>query len=127
MSNLTSSKDLNANSSSFSNQPVVSSTSSTLSYRKEVLSSSSSTERSNKKRPGHGIADFLTGSPVKTEKKKEKKTGKFHLSSPLKSKSKDSPKSDKKGSRDSHGSDSGPDQVNSYSELMIRGVYMFDS
>lgn len=64
---------------------------------------------------------------MKTEKKKEKKTGKFHLSSPLKSKSKDSPKSDKKGSRDSHGSDSGPDQVNSYSELMIRGVYMFDS
>ena len=51
---------------------------------------------------GHGISDFLTGSPLKLEKsdkKKEKKHGKFHLPSPLKSKSKESPKSDKK-SRD---------------------------
>ena len=65
---------------------------------------------------GHGISDFLTGSPLKLEKsdkKKEKKHGKFHLPSPLKSKSKESPKSDKK-SRDA--TDSGAEVIQTRDE-----------
>ena len=58
--------------SSSTNQPTVSSTPSTLSYRKEKHSSSSSeTPGSSKKKHGHGLTDFLTGSPLsKSEKKK---------------------------------------------------------
>merc|ERR1712029_22471 len=48
----------------------------------------------------HSFSDFLTGSPIKLEKsdkkdKEKKKSGKFHLPSPLKHK-KDPPNADKK-------------------------------
>ena len=67
-----SAKEPGLSSSSSTNQPTVSSTPSTLSYRKEKHSSSSSeTPGSSKKKHGHGLTDFLTGSPLsKSEKKK---------------------------------------------------------
>jgi len=46
------------------------------------------------------------------KRKRTKKHGKFHISSPLKSRNKDSPKSDKKGAKDSHGTEAAvTDQV----------------
>ena len=97
----TSAADFNSNSS----KPTVSSTNSTISYRKEKNSTEPATviEKSSKKKSSHSLSDFLTGSPLKSDKgdkskeKKEKKHGKFHLTSPLKhKKSAESPKPDKK-------------------------------
>lgn len=97
--------DINFNQSK---QQGLSSTSSTISYRKGSKSSAEGTptEKSEVKHKKHGhnfVPDFLSGSPLKTEKtpkeKKEKKHGKFNLTSPLKPKSKNSPKSDKKASK----------------------------
>jgi hypothetical protein len=98
---LASSSDINSNSS----KPTVSSTNSTVSYRKEKASSEATvSDKSSKKKSSHSLSDFLTGSPLKSDKgdkskeKKDKKHGKFHLTSPLKThkKSAESPKSDKK-------------------------------
>merc|ERR1711874_856783 len=84
------------------------------SYRKEKVSAESSDSSTSKvglkKKTSHSLSDFLTGSPLKaTEKdkvkeKKEKKHGKFHISSPLKahkSKSGELPKSGSKSSASS--------------------------
>jgi len=97
--------DINSNQS----KPGLSSTSSTVTYRKESKSSvdgAAASEKTpkNKKSGHHFLPDLLSGSPLKTEKtpkeKKEKKSGsKFNLASPLKSKSKNSPKSEKKSSK----------------------------
>lgn len=98
---LAANSDINSNSS----KPTVSSTNSTVSYRKEKSSTDSAvSEKSSKKKSSHSLSDFLTGSPLKSDKgdkskeKKDKKHGKFHLTSPLKThkKSAESPKSDKK-------------------------------
>lgn len=98
---LASNSDVNSNSS----KPTVSSTNSTVSYRKEKLSTdSSASDKNSKKKSSHSLSDFLTGSPLKSDKgdknkdKKDKKHGKFHLTSPLKThkKSAESPKTDKK-------------------------------
>lgn len=109
------SSDINSNSS----KPTVSSTNSTVSYRKEKISTDSATsEKSLKKKSSHSLSDFLTGSPLKSDKgdknkeKKEKKHGKFHITSPLKThkKSGESPKSDKK-SKSSAAGESAADEV----------------
>ena len=90
-----------SSSSKFSTASSVGTTNNTVSYRKEKLSSDSSVgEKSVKKKSSHSFSDFLTGSPIKLEKsdkkdKEKKKSGKFHLPSPLKHK-KDSPNADKK-------------------------------
>jgi len=98
---LSTNSDINSNSA----KPTVSSTNSTVSYRKEKGSTDSSvSDKSLKKKSSHSLSDFLTGSPLKSDKgdktkeKKDKKHGKFHLTSPLKThkKSAESPKSDKK-------------------------------
>lgn len=112
--------DINSNSSK-PTASSVNSTQSTVSYRKDKLASTdsnSSTEK--KKRSSHSFADLLGGSTHKADKgdktkeKKDKKHGKFHLSSPLKThKSKsttDSPKPEKKPSKNSNG-DIAPDEV----------------
>ena len=72
----------------------VTSTTSTVSYRKEKVSTESSDSSTSKvkKKTSHSLSDFLTGSPLKTadkdkekvKEKKEKKHGKFYISSPLK-------------------------------------------
>lgn len=102
--------DINSNSTL--KQEKVNSTTSTVSYRKEKASAdsgeSTTSKGSLKKKTSHSLSDFLTGSPLKsTEKadkskeKKDKKHGKFHISSPLKthkSKSNESPKSSSRNS-----------------------------
>ena len=112
---LTNLKPLTTNNSSDNNlnsKSLVSSTNSTVSYRKDKVSTDSTvSEKSSKKKSSHhSLSDFLTGSPLKLDKadkgkdKKDKKHGKFHLSSPLKKKtSTDSPKSDKKNKSSSDG------------------------
>ena len=84
-------------------KPSVSTTTNTVSYRKEKLSSDSSVgDKTSKKKSSHSFSDFLTGSPLKLDKgdkskdKKDKKHGKFHLTSPLKTHKKESPSIDKK-------------------------------
>ena len=100
--------------------PAVSTTTNTVSYRKEKLSSDSSavSEKSLKKKPSHSLSDFLTGSPLKLDKgekkeKKEKKSGKFHLTSPLKTHKKESPTADKKSK--SFNNEKESDEVNAKS------------
>merc|ERR1712243_193263 len=94
-------------------------TSSTVSYRKEKTSvestDSASSKGSLKKKTSHSLSDFLTGSPLKsaekgdkTKEKKDKKHGKFHISSPLKAhkgKNVESPKSNSKSSTNDNGVD----------------------
>ena len=84
-------------------KPSVNTTTNTVSYRKEKLSSDSSLgDKSSKKKTSHSLSDFLTGSPLKLDKgdkikeKKDKKHGKFHLTSPLKTHRKESPSVEKK-------------------------------
>merc|ERR1719347_385970 len=105
VSSNTSVPDINFNQTKSS---AVTSTTSTVSYRKEKLSSTDSINSEKgvgKKKSSHSLSDFLPGSPLKLDKsekskdKKDKKHGKFHLSSPLKvhkNKSSDSPKSEMK-------------------------------
>ena len=90
-------------STKFSSASAVSTTNNTVSYRKEKLPSDSSSigDKSVKKKSSHSFSDFLTGSPMKLEKsdkkdKEKKKSGKFHLPSPLKNHKKESPTADKK-------------------------------
>ena len=99
----------------------VTSTTSTVSYRKEKVSAESSDSSTSKvglkKKTSHSLSDFLTGSPLKaTEKdkvkeKKEKKHGKFHISSPLKAHKSKSGELPKSGSKSSASSDNGVDEV----------------
>ena len=86
-----------------SSKSSVNTTTNTVSYRKEKLSSDPTTgDKSSKKKTSHSLSDFLTGSPLKLDKgekikdKKEKKHGKFHLTSPLKTHKKESPSVEKK-------------------------------
>ena len=97
------------------------STTSTVSYRKEKVSTESSDSSTSKvkKKTSHSLSDFLTGSPLKTadkdkdkvKEKKEKKHGKFHISSPLKAHKSKSGESPKSGSKSSASSDNGVDEV----------------
>ena len=99
----------------------VASTTSTVSYRKEKVSTESSDSSTSKvkKKTSHSLSDFLTGSPLKTadkdkdkvKEKKEKKHGKFHISSPLKAHKSKSGESPKSGSKSSASSDNGVDEV----------------
>merc|ERR1712013_69391 len=99
----------------------VASTTSTLSYRKEKVSSESAdpstSKASLKKKTSHSLSDFLTGSPLKgadkdKEKVKEKKKhGKFHISSPLKAHKSKNGESPKSSSKSSAPSDNGVDEV----------------
>ena len=99
----------------------VTSTTSTVSYRKEKVSTESSDSSTSKvkKKTSHSLSDFLTGSPLKTadkdkdkvKEKKEKKHGKFHISSPLKAHKSKSGESPKSGSKSSASSDNGVDEV----------------
>merc|ERR1712029_90776 len=105
--------------------PAVSTTTNTVSYRKEKLSSDSSaiSDKSLKKKPSHSFSDFLTGSPLKLDKgekkeKKEKKSGKFHLTSPLKTHKKESPSTDKKAKNSQH--DQGSDELKMAAEMSLR-------
>ena len=101
----------------------VTSTTSTVSYRKEKVSAESSDSSTSKvglkKKTSHSLSDFLTGSPLKAadkdkdkvKEKKEKKHGKFHISSPLKAHKSKSGESPKSGSKSSASSDNGVDEV----------------
>ena len=101
----------------------VASTTSTVSYRKEKVSSESAdpstSKASLKKKTSHSLSDFLTGSPLKgadkdkekVKEKKEKKHGKFHISSPLKAHKSKNGESPKSSSKSSAPSDNGVDEV----------------
>ena len=124
---LASNSDINSNSS----KPTVSSTNSTVSYRKEKVSTDSSvSDKSSKKKSSHSLSDFLTGSPLKSDKsdkskeKKDKKHGKFHLTSPLKThkKTAESPKSDKKN-KNSASSEAAADEVTITTLTMVFDIY----
>lgn len=109
--------DINSNTSK-SSVASVTPTTSTVSYRKEKVSTDSadSPKPSLKKKTSHSLSDFLTGSPLKSgekvakeaKEKKEKKHGKFHISSPLKahkSKNSELSKSSSKSSTNENGVD----------------------
>merc|ERR1712029_666917 len=107
--------------------PAVSTTTNTVSYRKEKLSSDSSaiSDKSLKKKPSHSFSDFLTGSPLKLDKgekkeKKEKKSGKFHLTSPSKTHKKESPTADKKSKSFNNEKESDEFQLKMAAEMSLR-------
>merc|ERR1711971_1203697 len=110
----------------------VTSTTSTVSYRKEKVSTESSDSSTSKvglkKKASHSLSDFLTGSPLKAtdkdkdkvKEKKEKKHGKFHISSPLKAHKSKSGELPKSGSKSSASSDNGVDEVQMAAEVSRR-------